>query len=75
MSGPGFACTGRGSHDPAIPDGAAAYEKLRPAGQDGTMPAVLHCPVCGLEKRLGYQVRRRLADSGLTEIDISALPF
>jgi hypothetical protein len=72
VTGPAFTCTGRGTHDPKVPDGIG-YEKLRPAGQGGTMPAELRCPVCGLAKRIGYQARKRLA--GLAEVDISALPF
>jgi hypothetical protein len=69
----GWYCTGRGSHDYAIPP--MAYTKLRPEGQGGTMPAVLRCPVCGLTKKIGYKKRRQLADAGLAEVDISALPF
>ena len=72
-SEPGFICTGRGSHDPAVPP--VAYKRLRPGGHSGTVPAELRCPVCGLAKRIGYQARKRLADAGLTEVDISALPF
>ena len=70
---PAFTCTGRGTHDPAIPP--PAYTKLRPGGQGGTAPAELRCPVCGLSKRIGYQARRRLAEAGFAEVDISALPF
>ena len=71
--GVAFTCTGRGTHDPAIPP--PAHKKLRPGEQGGTMPADLRCPVCGLTKRIGYQARRRLAAAGLAEVDISALPF
>jgi hypothetical protein len=74
MREPGFVCTGRGSHDPAVPEGIW-YAKARPAGQNGTVPADLRCPVCGLAKRIGYRARKRLAEAGITEVDISALPF
>jgi hypothetical protein len=80
MTGPGsgsepaFTCTGRGSHDSAVPSGLK-YAMLRPGGQGGTVPAELRCPVCGLTKRVGYRARRRLADAGITEVDISILPF
>jgi hypothetical protein len=74
MSEPGFTCTGRGTHDPAVPDGTG-YAELRPGGQGGTLPPELRCPVCGLAKRVGYQARQRLARAGITEVDISALPF
>jgi len=74
VTGPGFTCTGRGTHDPVVPDGIG-HARLRPAGQGGTVPAELRCPVCGLTKRIGYQARRRLAEAGITEVDISLLPF
>lgn len=74
MTGPSFICTGRGAHDPEVPVGIG-HEKLRPAGQGGTMPAELRCPACRLTKRIGYQARCRLDDAGLAEVDISALPF
>jgi hypothetical protein len=38
-------------------------------------PGILRCPECGLEKPVGYKTRQRLAGAGLTEVDISALPF
>jgi hypothetical protein len=74
VTGPGFICTGRGTHDPEVPDGIG-YEKLRPAGQSGTVPAELRCPVCQTTRRIGYRTRQRLAGAGLAEVDISALPF
>jgi hypothetical protein len=70
----GFICTGRGTHGPLVPAGIG-YAKLRAAGEGGTVPAELVCPACGLTKRLGYKVRLRLAEAGLAEVDISALPF
>lgn len=71
---PRFVCTGRGSHDPAVPSGMQ-YAAVRPAGHGGTVPAELRCPVCGLTKRIGYRARRRLAEAGAAEVDISKLPF
>jgi hypothetical protein len=38
-------------------------------------PALLRCPLCGLTKPVGYKTRQRIAAAGLTEVDISALPF
>jgi hypothetical protein len=70
----GFICTGRGAHDPQVPAGIG-YEKLRPAGQGGTVPHELRCPVCQKPKRIGYQARQKLAAAGIAEIDISYLPF
>jgi hypothetical protein len=35
----------------------------------------LRCPLCGLTKPVGYKTRKRIAAAGLTEVDISALPF
>jgi hypothetical protein len=51
------------------------YAAVRPAGHGGTVPAELRCPVCGLTKRIGYRARRRLAEAGAAEVDISKLPF
>ena len=69
-----FTCTGRGTHEPAVP-GGIGYAELRPRGQGGTVPPELRCPVCGLSKRIGYRVRQRLAETGISEADISLLPF
>jgi hypothetical protein len=41
----------------------------------GLGPALLRCPVCGVTKPVGYKRRRAIRDAGLTEVDISALPF
>jgi len=41
----------------------------------GSAPATLRCPVCGLTKPVNYKRRRVIKDAGLTEVDISALPF
>jgi hypothetical protein len=35
----------------------------------------LRCPVCGVTKPVNYKKRRAIAAAGLTEVDISALPF
>ncbi len=36
----------------------------------------LRCTVCGCgPKRIGSRARQRIADAGLTEVDISTLPF
>lgn len=70
----GFTCTGRGTHDPAVPAGIG-FAKLRPEGQGGTVPPELRCPVCGLAKRVGYRARRKLDAAGIAEADISLLPF
>jgi hypothetical protein len=43
--------------------------------EPGPSPATVRCPVCGLTKPLGYKRRRTIRDAGLTEVDISALPF
>jgi hypothetical protein len=63
--GVSYFCTGRGTHTPV------AYLS-RPTGQ---RPGDLRCPICGLTKRIGYRARQRLRAAGLTEADISALPF
>jgi hypothetical protein len=44
----------------------------KPSGQ---RPGDLRCPVCGLTKRIGYRARQRIRAAGLTQVDISALPF
>ena len=54
-----------------LPDGGhAPVAHLERVG-----PASLRCPLCGLTKPVGYKRRQRLAEAGLTEVDISALPF
>ena len=35
----------------------------------------VRCPICGLVKPVGYKRRPLIAAAGLTEVDISALPF
>ena len=55
-------CTGRGGHAPVMTDPAP--------GEPGR-----RCPVCGIIRRIGYRARKRIAEAGLTEVDISALPF
>jgi hypothetical protein len=57
-----YHCSGRGSHVPVT--------NLERPG-----PAILRCPLCGLAKPVGYETRKRIAAAGLTEVDISALPF
>ena len=72
----GWYCTGRGTHEYAIPDGIGFVVSPPPgSGHGGTMPVRLRCPECGLRKKLGYRVRRQIEESGLAEVDISALPF
>jgi hypothetical protein len=61
-----YTCTGRGSHDPPA-------DPLRTV--PGRVGQELRCPVCGLTKRIGYRARQRIAATGLTVVDISALPF
>jgi hypothetical protein len=54
-----------------LPDGG--HGPVAPLERVG--PASLRCPVCGLTKPVGYKRRRLIAAAGLTEVDISALPF
>jgi hypothetical protein len=77
-----FACTGPGRpgeagyHDPAPAD-MLAVAFPRPPGKrrrGRNAGLELRCPVCGLTRRLGYKAQRRIADAGLTGVDISALP-
>jgi hypothetical protein len=77
-----FTCTGRkpdGKHDRAV------AEALNVAFPGGAIPGrrprsrnpglVLRCPVCGLAwPAPGYKARRRVAQAGITEVDISLLP-
>jgi hypothetical protein len=72
MTAPGepvFYCTGRGTHDP--PPALDRHLLTR-----GGTAIELRCPVCGCgPKRIGYRAGQRIADAGLTEVDISTLPF
>jgi hypothetical protein len=66
-----FYCTGRGTHG-RIPVTAVTSQ----ASQARSLTVVVQCPACGIgPKTLGWGVRQRLADAGLAEVDISALPF
>jgi hypothetical protein len=58
-----YFCSGGGTHTPV------AYLSREQDAQG------LRCPLCGLTKRIGYRARQRLTRAGLTEVDISALPF
>jgi hypothetical protein len=72
----GWYCTGRGSHDYAVvPPGFIVWPRAVPGVRSGPLPAVLRCPVCGLARRIGRRERKRLAESGRAEVDISALPY
>lgn len=55
-------CTGRGGHAPVSTQPVPGEPSRR-------------CPLCGLTKRIGYRARKRIRDAGLTQVDISALPF
>jgi hypothetical protein len=57
-----YRCSGRGSHTPVT-------NLERPA------PGILRCPLCALSKPVNYKRRKLIATAGLTEVDISALPF
>jgi transcription elongation factor len=54
-----------------LPDGGHGPVSV----EQGGGPALLRCPVCGLTKPVNYKRRRAIRDAGLTEVDISALPF
>jgi hypothetical protein len=54
-----------------LPDGGHVAAVV----ESGPGPALLRCPVCGLTKPVNYKRRRAIRDAGLTEVDISALPF
>jgi hypothetical protein len=72
----GWYCTGRGSHDYTIlSPGFIVWPPEVPGVRSGPLPAVLRCPECGLPKRIGRRERKRLAESGRAEVDISMLPF
>jgi hypothetical protein len=60
-----YICTGRGDHAPV-----GGLGKLT-----GQRPGELRCPLCGLTKRIGYRARQRIRAAGLTQVDVSALPF
>jgi hypothetical protein len=45
------------------------------AAESGAAPGALRCPVCGVTKPVNYKKRQAIAAAGLTEVDISALPF
>jgi hypothetical protein len=67
----GWYCTGRGTHD-RIPVTAITSR----ASGKRSLTVVTQCPACGLgPKTLGWRIRQQLADAGLAEVDISALPF
>jgi hypothetical protein len=70
-----FTCTGRGTHDPAVPENVAVSFPAVPGRHGGNVGTDLRCPVCGLARRIGYRARRKLAAAGLAEVDISRLPF
>jgi hypothetical protein len=59
-----YFCSGRGGHVPVTLNGLT-----------GQRPGELRCPLCGLTKRIGYRARKLIRDAGLTQADISALPF
>jgi hypothetical protein len=54
-----------------LPDGGHGPVRV----ESGPGPALLRCPECGLTKPVNYKRRRAIRDAGLTEVDISALPF
>jgi hypothetical protein len=71
-----FYCDGRGAHDRAVPEQVARSFPSIPGRRGGSVEVGLRCPVCDLgPKKIGYKKRRQLADAGLTEVNISALPF
>lgn len=59
-----YYCSGRGSHTPV-----GHLDRVTSQG------GCLRCPLCGVTKPLGYKTRKLIAAAGLTEVDISALPF
>jgi hypothetical protein len=83
MTGITFTCTGEGpddKHDCAVAEALnVAFPHANPPGRRrrGRNAGLdLRCPVCGLTKpALGYKKRKRLAEAGITEVDISGYPF
>lgn len=72
----GFYCTGRGTHDRMAADEVARSFPALPGRRGGTVETGWQCPECGLgPKKIGWKARRLLAEAGLAEADISALPF
>jgi transcription elongation factor len=77
-----YYCTG-GAGDRAAAEAARTGLTWLPDGGHGPVAVergpdpgrTVRCPVCGLTKPLGYKRRRAIRDAGLTEVDISALPF
>jgi hypothetical protein len=64
-------CTGRGTHDRT---GLPAVVTRPVPGRSITV--VPQCPVCGLgSKTIGWHVLQKPAAAGITEVDISRLPF
>jgi hypothetical protein len=76
-----YYCTGGAGAQAAAETAATGLTWLPDGGhgpvtvERGDGPALLHCPTCGLTKPVGYKRRKRIAAAGLTEVDISALPF
>lgn len=72
-AGPGAAAEAARTGLIWLPDGghAPVTNLERVVSQGGC----LRCPLCGLTKPVGYKRRKRIHEAGLTEVDISALPF
>jgi hypothetical protein len=78
-----YFCTGGAGKARAKAEAARTGLTWLPGGGHGPVTVergpdagrTVRCPICGLVKPLGYKRRRAIRDAGLTEVDISALPF